>query len=292
MNSHREPLLPSTSRQPSHRLSWLYRRLNLRPAEAKHVFLLALQAHLANAVFALGRNIGPVLFLEEVGAGGLTLVMFLCGLAVLAASPLLSWYSVGRRATDVNTLLTIGVAATFALLTTPLITPAPPWLRYTAAFGLYVAEDLLTTLLMMQSSALAQATLTAYDAKRLLGPIQLGASTGAMSAGLSAGPLVRALGAPAMALVQVGLLLLSLWPNAKIRRVEERHAGGGKGGGGKGGKGGGGKGGKGSPDIACQNFNKGKGICGSKAPGSVCDWGWGHKCSKCGKDHKVKDCPN
>ena len=85
MNSHREPLLPSTSRQPSHRLSWLYRRLNLRPAEAKHVFLLALQAHLANAVFALGRNIGPVLFLEEVGAGGLTLVMFLCGLAVLAA---------------------------------------------------------------------------------------------------------------------------------------------------------------------------------------------------------------
>ena len=72
------------------------------------------------------------------------------------------------------------------------------------------------------SSALAQATLTAYDAKRLLGPIQLGASTGAMSAGLSAGPLVRALGAPAMALVQVGLLLLSLWPNAKIRRVEER----------------------------------------------------------------------
>ena len=245
MNSHREPLLPSTSRQPSHRLSWLYRRLNLRPAEAKHVFLLALQAHLANAVFALGRNIGPVLFLEEVGAGGLTLVMFLCGLAVLAASPLLSWYSVGRRATDVNTLLTIGVAATFALLTTPLITPAPPWLRYTAAFGLYVAEDLLTTLLMMQSSALAQATLTAYDAKRLLGPIQLGASTGAMSAGLSAGPLVRALGAPAMALVQVGLLLLSLWPNAKIRRVEERHAGGGKGGGGKGGKGGGGKGGGG-----------------------------------------------
>ncbi|KAL1498882.1 hypothetical protein AB1Y20_013406, partial [Prymnesium parvum] len=49
--------------------------------EAKLVCLLALQAHLANAVFALGRNIGPVLFMQLVGARGLTLAVFLSGLA-------------------------------------------------------------------------------------------------------------------------------------------------------------------------------------------------------------------
>ena len=76
---------------------------------------------------------------------------------------------------------------------------------------------------MMQSSALAQATLAAYDAKRLLGPIQLGASAGAMGAA-AAGPLV-ALGAPAMALVQGACSALDL-AERKIRRA--RHAGGGK----------------------------------------------------------------
>ena len=40
VNSHREPLLPSTSRASRRTAaSRLYRRLNLRPAEAKHVFL-------------------------------------------------------------------------------------------------------------------------------------------------------------------------------------------------------------------------------------------------------------
>ena len=85
---------------------------------------------------------------------------------------------------------------------------------------LFLAEDLLTMLLMMQSASLAQSTLTAYDGKRLLGLIQLGSSTGAMVSGLGAGPLAQALGPERLVLVQCALLLASLLTNGPIWRRE------------------------------------------------------------------------
>ena len=77
---------------------------------------------------------------------------------------------------------------------------------------------------MMQSASLSQATLDAYSAKRLLGLVQLGCSSGAIATGLLVGPLAAALGTDALILVQVGILLLSLVPNAFIATAEERVA--------------------------------------------------------------------
>ena len=44
--------------------------------EAQTVLLLATQAHLANAVFALGRNAGAALYVSEFSAAGLPMAMF------------------------------------------------------------------------------------------------------------------------------------------------------------------------------------------------------------------------
>eukprot|EP00964_Phaeocystis_antarctica_P078183 scaffold48617_cov48-Phaeocystis_antarctica.AAC.1 len=83
-------------------------------------------------------------------------------------------------------------------------------------------------MLMMQSASLAQATLTAYDGKRLLGLIQLGSSMGAMVSGLSAGPAASAIGPERLVFVQCALLLLSLLPNGPIWRRERQMAARGK----------------------------------------------------------------
>lgn len=193
-------------------------------AEMEIVFWLMLQAHLANAVFALGRNIGPVLFMQHVGAGGLTSVMFVSGLLVMFTSPLYAKLSDGKRAAVVNHALVLTFVVLILGLTAPLLVPLPPQLaEYILAptgYVIFLAEDMLTMMLMMQSSSLAQASLTSQSAKRLLGLIQLGSSTGAMTAGLSAGPLAKVLGAERMVFVQVGLLLLSLGPNASLWNSE------------------------------------------------------------------------
>ena len=161
-------------------------------AEACHVSWLALQAFFANGVFVFGRNVGPALFMREVSADGLTSVMFVSGLLVLVCTPAYARYSVGKEASRVNLNLCVFVFLLLALLVTPLAFAhtcrGVPYLLPAAASLLFLAEDLLTMMLMMQSASLAQATLTAYDGKRLLGLVQLGSSIGAMVSGLSAGP--------------------------------------------------------------------------------------------------------
>jgi hypothetical protein len=187
---------------------WLARFGVESPNEAEVVVYLFAQAHLANAVFALGRNIGPVIFMHEVGAEGLTSVMFLSGVAVMGSSPLYSRLSRGKRAARVNRALVFFFVVTILVFSLPLLMPAnlraPGWLRAPTAYAIFLAEDLLTMLLMMQSASLAQASLTTYSAKRLLGLIQLGSSTGAMTAGLAAGPLAKLIGPVSMVFVQVG----------------------------------------------------------------------------------------
>ena len=106
-------------------------------------------------------------------------------------TPAYARYSVGKEASRVNQSLCLFVLLLLALLITPLAFAdycrGVPYLLPAAAYLLFLAEDLLTMMLMMQSASLAQATLTAYDGKRLLGLIQLGSSMGAMVSGLSAG---------------------------------------------------------------------------------------------------------
>ena len=164
--------------------------------------------------------------MREVGAGALTSVMFASGLLVLAATPAYSRFSVGKEAARVNQSLVLFVLVVLLVLVAPMLVhdsaAAVPYLLPAAAYLLFLAEDLLTMLLMMQSASLAQATLTAYDGKRLLGLIQLGSSTGAMVSGLSAGPVASALGPERLVFVQCALLLLSLLPNGPIWRKERQ----------------------------------------------------------------------
>ena len=133
-------------------------------AEARHVSWLALQAFFANGVFVFGRNVGPALFMREVSADGLTSVMFVSGLLVLVCTPAYSRYSVGKEASRVNLNLCLFVLLLLALLVTPLAFAdacrGVPHLLPAAACLLFLAEDLLTMMLMMQSASLAQATLT------------------------------------------------------------------------------------------------------------------------------------
>ena len=95
-------------------------------------------------------------------------------------------------------------------------------MRGLCAYLSFLAQDLLTLLLMMQSASLSQATLDAYSAKRLIGLVQLGCSAGAIVTGVLVGPLAAAIGTDALMLVQVGTLLLSLVPNTFIAAAEER----------------------------------------------------------------------
>ena len=138
-------------------------------SEARTVGWLALQAHLANAVFALGRNVGPVLFMREVGAEGLTGAMFASGIVTLASTPLYGRLSRGKMAAHVNFYLVLFIVLVLFVVAGPLLlegAAAGGPLVWWSAYVLFIAEDLLTMLLMMQSSSLAQVQFTSYDAKR------------------------------------------------------------------------------------------------------------------------------
>ena len=167
----------------------LAEKLGLESAEEGRVcFWLGLQAHLANTVFTIGRNVGPTLFIAKVGTGQLPAVMFASGISVLAAGPLFVEFSRGKRAARVNRDFGLFSALIFLLMPLPLaISEKGSFLGLCCAYILFLAEDLLPMLLMMQSSSLAQSSLTGHAAKRLLGLIQLGCSTGAMTAGLTIG---------------------------------------------------------------------------------------------------------
>ena len=182
--------------------------------EARACVWLGLQAHLANAVFTIGRNIGPAMFIAKAGAAQLPIVMFISGFSVIGIGPVFAKWSKGKRAAKVNYEFCLLSAALLLLLPLPIAMSTPgSALGTAAAYMLFLAEDLLPMLLMMQSSSLAQGSLTGHAAKRLLGLIQLGCSTGAMTAGLAIAPLVRTFGSTALLFVQVLLLLASLWPN-------------------------------------------------------------------------------
>ena len=208
-------------------------------AEGQIVSALAAQAFLANSVFVFGRNLGPVMFMKECGVDALTGALFLSGLSILIVSPVYAKMSAGQLAARVNLYLTMLSAALLLALAVPFLVAskvlgpdASPLVRtlVTAAVSArgpcayvgYLAQDLLTLLLMMQSSSLAQATLNSYSAKRLLGLVQLGCSTGAVATGVLAGVLARSIGPPLMIVVQVLLLVASCIPNAYIWQVEER----------------------------------------------------------------------
>ena len=214
--------------------------------EGLDVFWLGSQAFLANSVFVLGRNLGPVLFMHSCGADALTSALFFSGGSIIFVSPLCSRLSKGVRAATVNLWLLYSAHSRSSYSPRPSSSPSfrpYQWMmmrqtqitaqaitslssirdhivvtqkrfRGPAAYLMYVAQDLLTLLLMMQSASLAQATLNAYTAKRLLGLVQLGCSSGAIVTGLLVGPLAEQIGTEPLILVQVGILLVSLIPNA------------------------------------------------------------------------------
>ena len=206
---------------------------------------LASQAFLANSVFVLGRNLGPVIFMHSCGADELTGALFISGASIIFVSPLYGHLSKGVRAAQVNLNLTIFCMLLLLLLSAPLLLARYPdaWLpddtqtanlrdhlvfaakraRAPAAYLMFLTQDLLTLLLMMQSASLSQATLDAYSAKRLIGLVQLGCSCGAVFTGVLVGPLAEAVGTEPLILVQVAVLFLSLVPNAFIARAEERY---------------------------------------------------------------------
>ena len=245
----RQPLLDDAPREvsTSQRLAprrWqhaLLTRLGVESAaESKIVLALALQAFLANSVFVFGRNVGPVIFMHECGPEALTSAIVVSGLAVIFVSPMYASASAGKLASHINLWLSLVAAGVLLALALPLvIVRAVPYLRHPpgwllwlsdvsestrkpAAYLIYQMQDLLTLLLMMQSASLSQATLSLYTAKRLLGLVQLGCSTGAVVTGLTAGALARTVGPAAMILVQVVLILLALVPARTIRQAEER----------------------------------------------------------------------
>ncbi len=195
--------------------------------EAQTVLLLACQAHLANAVFALGRNAGAALYVSEFSAAGLPMAMFVSAVTVMFASRYYSTLTLGMRATRVFRALIIITALVLALLVAPLTLPlalSPHHAhraRMVAAAALFIAEDVLTLYLIMQASTVAQSCFTTFSAGRLLGLTQLGSSTGAVLAGLAAGPIARRLGGAApLIIVQVVLLLLMMVPAAALAERE------------------------------------------------------------------------
>lgn len=217
-----QPLLDDPlrlARQPSY--ASLLSRIGIENAsEATIVANLALQSFLANSVFVLGRNLGPVLFMQECGADQLTGALLVGGLSVLISAPTYSRLSAGKLAAHTNFGLTLFCAVLLLVLAVPLLVGlitvnedspttflhflhAVRRLRYPCAYGMYLAQDLLTLLLMMQSASLGQAVLNSYLAKRLLGLVQLGCSIGAVATGLAAGWLAHTIGTNAMILVQV-----------------------------------------------------------------------------------------
>ena len=204
------------------RLVAVLSRLGVETAEeAEHCMALASQAFLANSVFVFGRNVGPVIFMQQCGAEALTSALVVSGLSVMVVSPAYASMSAGKLAAHVNLVLSLFSAACLSVLAAPLIiqnvvhhTEHPPnWMERVAAMAqdasrpaaylIYQMQDTLTLLLMMQSASLSQATLNSYTAKRLLGLVQLGCSTGAIATGLVAGVLAKTIGPAAMILVQV-----------------------------------------------------------------------------------------
>lgn len=231
------PLLGKRASTVSRSIHPLIARLSIETSqEASDVFWLALQAFLANSVFVIGRNLGPVIFMHACGPDELTFALFLSGASIIFVSPLYGYLSKNVPAARVNLVLTLFCTFFLLLLAAPLlltqrsaaaeiepsVVAAAKRVRWFAAYMMFLAQDVLTLLLMMQSSSLAQATLDAYSAKRLLGLVQLGCSSGAIVTGLAVGPLAQALGPDMLILLQGALLLLSLLPNSFIARAEER----------------------------------------------------------------------
>lgn len=229
------------------RQKWLLKALSRVGIESEEegliVFWLAAQAFLANSVFVIGRNIGPVIFMTACGKEALTGALFLGGASILLVSPVYGRVSKGRLVSHVNAWLTAFCVVVLLLLSPPLIlanhrvhdhffSSSPPGIQWlvnssiamqpSCAYAMYLMQDLLTLLLMMQSGSLAQVTLNAYTAKRLLGLIQLGCSSGAVITGLVVGPAAEAIGVELLILVQVAILLLSFVPNRMIVRYEEQ----------------------------------------------------------------------
>ena len=114
-----EPLLvaqPSTvSEAPKQRKRWhlsVLSRLGVETAEeARLVSLLATQAFLANSVFVFGRNVGPVIFMQQCGAEALTSALVVSGLSVMVVSPAYASMSAGKLAAHVNLVLSLFSAA-------------------------------------------------------------------------------------------------------------------------------------------------------------------------------------
>jgi hypothetical protein len=123
-------------------LEALGEKLGLESAEEGRVcFWLGLQAHLANSVFTIGRNVGPTLFIAKAGAGQLPVVMFGSGVAVLATGPLFARFSRGKRAARTNRDFSLFTAAALLLLPVPLAIsqPGSP-LALACAYALFLAE--------------------------------------------------------------------------------------------------------------------------------------------------------
>ena len=156
-----------------HRGSWLMpllARIGIESAtEASLVLWLTMQSFLANSVFVMGRNLGPVLFMHFCGAEQLTGALFISGFAIIFVSPVYGRLSKGSLAAHVNLWFTLFSTAVLLALTAPMLIPndVARGVRPYAAYVMYIAQDILTLLLMMQSASLSQATLNAYAAKRL-----------------------------------------------------------------------------------------------------------------------------
>eukprot|EP00929_Paragymnodinium_shiwhaense_P075196 TRINITY_DN38437_c0_g5_i2.p1 TRINITY_DN38437_c0_g5~~TRINITY_DN38437_c0_g5_i2.p1 ORF type:complete len:1973 (-),score=521.92 TRINITY_DN38437_c0_g5_i2:49-5967(-) len=207
--------------------------LNIRSsAECAKVALFVFQAFLANAFFVIGRNVGTVLFLHRgFGANQLPTAMFASGVVTVLAGQWLSSISSAHSCTVMyKWMLVLGALSLGSLYSSVVaIKGFPPvapedgedealivkWI-FTA---IYIVEDMLCMFTAMQCATVAQASFTVTDAKRLFGLVQLGNSIAAVSVGTFIGWLAEKFGSEQLIVVQVGLLVLGLLPNATTARL-------------------------------------------------------------------------
>lgn len=212
---------------PSDLTKRILRQLGMRSMEElRKVFVFMLAAFLSNAFFVIARNVGTVLFLAHVGSEELTTAIFMSGVASIFVGQMFSVLSTGRSPAVVNSLLlgaaTVAISGFYvASQAVPDGAPEDPRERLFVLVvfaGIYVAQDAFAMFVAMQCASVAQAAFSVADAKRLFGLVQLGNSIAAMTVGICIGQIAETLGTEQLLLLQVGLLLGSLFLNVYIGR--------------------------------------------------------------------------
>ena len=206
---------PQEKKSPRVRCRRLQDWAGCKRGECGLLIALVLSGFLANVCFVLGRNAGPALFATRVGAEHLPKAMFASGITIIFATHHFSKFSRRKLATKAYQSLLLRTALVLGTLYVGLKMQRGQ-IFY---FIFYVCEDLTTLLVIMQNGAVAQEIFTATEARRLLGLIQVGASVGAVFAGLIAGPVAKVCGPDGLVLAQVATLIIAVIPNARTMHL-------------------------------------------------------------------------